>query len=132
MYLITKSGVNIENIRPEMAIALLIVMQVFEKYDQIATITSTTEGIHKEDSLHYKGLAFDIRISHLKPQELSMISSELILKLAQADRHYQLVSEKTHIHIEYDTKKSTYYSYQKNTYHIAQDITVPGDKNETL
>ena len=63
-----------------------------------AIITSTTDGRHMPDSLHYKGLAVDLRIRDLSIGEQRRYFSSLryaLLKLCG------VVLEHDHIHVEY-------------------------------
>jgi hypothetical protein len=61
------------------------------------TITSTTDGAHKTGSLHYSGRAVDIRTWHVPDVEKLAASLRVIL-----GRHYDVVVETDHLHIEYD------------------------------
>jgi len=71
------------------------------------TVTSITDGNHSDGSLHYKGLAVDLRTRHDKggaqwPDHVKeCIASRLRLKLGD---DYDVVVEGTHIHAEYDPK----------------------------
>ena len=68
-----------------------------EKYEM--TVTSALDGKHGVKSLHYKGLAIDIRTRDMKkPVDCyKRIKDKL-------DKDFDVVLEKTHIHIEYDPK----------------------------
>jgi len=64
-------------------------------------ITSILDGKHKNESKHYEGNAFDIRIWIYSESELHTLISNLKDNLG-AD--YDVVLHKTHVHIEYDPK----------------------------
>jgi len=65
-------------------------------------ITSVIDGKHRPNSLHYSGLAFDLRTRHLKTEDgVKNVAAEIRGALG---REYDVVVEKDHIHIEYDPK----------------------------
>lgn len=65
-------------------------------------ITSCLDGQHMATSLHYKGLAVDLRTRTLPTEEaVEAAVSALRLRLGRA---YDVVHEPTHIHVEYDPK----------------------------
>lgn len=67
MSLIFKEGVSIRGIRPETTIAITSALSVFDKnHLGDLMITAGTDGVHMQGSLHYKGLAFDLRV-HNQP-----------------------------------------------------------------
>ena len=91
-----KDGVFLAGLKPEMISAIDKCAKVFEANNVILTITSTTEGVHRPHSHHYKGLAFDIRTWSINAEEYKRkIQDEL-------GPAYQVINEPTHIHIEYD------------------------------
>lgn len=63
------------------------------------TITSGKDGNHSYNSLHYQGLAIDLRTRDMK-------NPKMVIKLLKKALDYELdiVLEKDHIHIEYDPK----------------------------
>ena len=68
--------------------------KVFQKFGVAeAVITSGRDGIHKTDSFHYKGKAFDLRTWHV----LEALNEALREELGP---HYDVLLEKDHIHIE--------------------------------
>ena len=90
-----------ETIRPEIT---MIIPSVAARFEQCGAsycmITSAMDGTHSEKSLHYKGLALDFRIKHLsRPDDAGRITANLRRDLGD---NYDVVLEKTHIHIEYD------------------------------
>jgi hypothetical protein len=73
------------------------------------TITSLCDGTHGENSKHYTGYAIDVRIrdiSTLYPTDRKYLSNEVTGFANRIQRRlgsdYDVVLEKTHIHIEYD------------------------------
>lgn len=64
-------------------------------------VTSILDGVHSTRSLHYKGLAFDMRIHIYSQSVVKSIMEELEYLLG---KNYDVVLEKDHIHVEYDPK----------------------------
>lgn len=64
-------------------------------------VTSILDGVHSNRSLHYKGLAFDMRTHIYTQYEISKLMGNLKWMLGA---NYDVVLEKDHIHIEYDPK----------------------------
>jgi len=80
--------------------ALLHAMYVLQRHGMSSlTVTSALDGVHKTGSLHYQGLAIDIR-SRTLPDELT-IANELRDDLGP---DYDVLLERDHIHIEYDPR----------------------------
>lgn len=96
-----KKGVRIFGIRPEMVFAHSIVAEVYKEFDRDCIITSCTEGKHSKGSEHYKGDALDYRIRHLISGEAERIHAQIKERLGG---DFDVVLEKTHIHIEFDPK----------------------------
>lgn len=100
-----KQGVEAKDIRPEILLGAVIVESAAQKVlgnDYVMTITSIKDGRHRSDSLHYKGLAVDIRINDMGGLE----NVNKILQLA-ADflgNEFDIVLESDHIHLEFDPK----------------------------
>lgn len=65
------------------------------------TVTSMEDSQHGLNSLHYSGNAADIRTRHVPVSQLPALHRALVDALG---RDYDVVLEKTHIHIEYDPK----------------------------
>jgi hypothetical protein len=66
-----------------------------------AEVTSIVEGDHSERSLHYAGLAFDLRSWYLD----DLVSFCNMLRTALGDK-YDVVLEATHIHVEFQPKRT--------------------------
>lgn len=96
-----KSNVTCDGIKIQCLDAILICARIFFKYGENFTITSITDGVHSALSLHYKGLAFDIRTRELKNMTPKQMAD--LLKIALGDE-YDVVVENTHIHVEHDPK----------------------------
>jgi hypothetical protein len=99
-----KQGVTLDSrVKAPILYALGIAEVLFRQFNRELVVTSLTEGEHKTDSLHYKGLAADIRIRHLSAQEQRdvFVRFKNILDYMGFD----VVLEADHIHIEFDFKK---------------------------
>lgn len=96
---------------PEILRALVIVAGVCDGFGIRFTVTSMQDGRHSANSLHYRGgicRAFDMRTRDEGPG-YAQWSDDLKRQLADAIRNalgkdYDVVVERTHIHIEYDPK----------------------------
>lgn len=94
-----KPGVDIRGLQPQMAIAAVIAERVYAAHGAELMITSGAEGQHMEGSLHYKGLAIDIRLP--APDK---IAADVLALRASLGAQFDVVLEKDHVHIEFDPK----------------------------
>ena len=96
--MLVKAGVDISRLKPEIRKILgtidLIIWGI-EKREMV--ITSTYEGSHCACSLHYANLAVDVRRSFDNNSSYEEIKERL-------GKDYDVILERTHIHIEYDPK----------------------------
>ena len=102
-----KEGVSVEGIQ-------IVTIQAMNKIDSYMTITtdvgmmvtSCTDGKHMDGSLHYKGLAFDLRTWRAPTCGVQMNKgrkAEIAYNLRNIlGDPWQVIVEPTHIHIEYD------------------------------
>ena len=104
-----KEGVSRKSLEPIMSLALHHLDNIFNTYDKELVIKSTYDGNHKEGSLHYLGLAVDIRTRAsntgdvvLYPNEIKDIEKKF--QRIMKDKRFQFVIEKTHLHLEYDRR----------------------------
>lgn len=94
-----KIGVYPAQLQTETLFAMLLCEDVLKSTGHDLIITSISDGLHKKDSLHYDGFAFDLRINHLR----GISSCELRDRLQRALPFvYQVILEPSHIHVEYD------------------------------
>lgn len=86
---------------PVMAIAHTVVASVFNEYGYDCTITSAMEGEHSKNSLHYVGRALDFRT-----RDILSYNADAIVERAKGalGPDFDVVLEKTHLHVEYDPK----------------------------
>lgn len=78
--------------------AAIIAEAVFAKYGSELVITSANDGKHRQDSLHYKGRALDLRTWHVSGREWQVAKD---LQRALGD-DFDVVAESDHIHLELD------------------------------
>ena len=105
-----KEGVKVDGISKEIINAMAITEAVLmDNFGYELTVTSVTDGTHKEGSKHYEGKAFDIRTwefhepgIQLPKEEKEMIAGYLQDALGD---DFDVVVERTHIHIEYDPEE---------------------------
>lgn len=93
--------VSLETLSPQMTIATLVACSVYQAHQKACVITSGDDGTHKHGSHHYTGNALDFRTRHLTPTKTKTIYQQIKHALKQ---HFDVILEKTHIHIEYDPK----------------------------
>ena len=102
--MILKKGVLIKGIKPETIMGILFAESIWktslDTNDQMV-ITSVTDGKHMKGSLHYNGYGFDVRTNFLTSAQITIFFDALKNHM---DYEFDIVLEKTHIHIEYDPK----------------------------
>jgi hypothetical protein len=96
--MLLKLGVSIDRLDQRVRRALGIVDACYAKVGEEAVVTSTFEGTHMPNSLHYANLALDVRLP--RSGAPAMQGS---LKTALGP-DFDVVLEDTHIHVEYDPK----------------------------
>ena len=97
--MLLKMGVDASRLQEEIRRILGIIEFLYMKQGEEPVITSTYEGTHSPQSLHYANLAIDIRIPRIGDP------ADMVVKLKQnLNKDYDIVLEKDHIHIEYDPK----------------------------
>lgn len=91
-----KPGVRIAGMQTEILLAVVIAHELFREQAQTLTVTSCTDGVHKERSLHYVGRAVDLRLpTAAKERMVEQLAGRL-------GDEYDVVLEGDHIHVEYD------------------------------
>ena len=93
-----KAGVDISRLERNTRKGLQKAAYQYEFYGEEIVVTSTYEGNHGPGSLHYANQAFDARLPHASADA---IISGMINTMGP---EFDVVQEKTHIHIEYDPK----------------------------
>jgi hypothetical protein len=91
-----KSGVT-----PRLIVIAAAAANVSNDLGLTLVVTSGTDGKHMKGSKHYTGEALDIRRSNIASERVSMVCELLRARLG---KNYDVVLERTHIHVEYDPK----------------------------
>ncbi|MCP3683884.1 MAG: hypothetical protein GY861_14470 [bacterium] len=96
-----KSGVKIAGIRPEMVYALMIADRIYQEYGLECVLTSCMEGKHRRGSLHYVGLAIDLRSRDMSDTVKIEVINKLQKKLGE---NFDVVKSKYCLHLEFNPK----------------------------
>ncbi len=99
--MVIKEGVKLAGLRPEMLVALMVANHVYASIGKNVVVTSVMDGKHSRGSLHYVGFAFDLRINSLTASEIKIVVHLLKLHLSS---EFDVVLERTHIHVEFQPK----------------------------
>jgi hypothetical protein len=94
-----KSSVDLRGLQPQMVLAYVIACKCYGQY--ACVITSCSDSKHGPNSLHYKGLALDLRTQHLPTPAVQGIVDKLKESLGP---QFDVVLEDDHIHVEWDPK----------------------------
>lgn len=101
-----KPGVSLRLLQPQALLAIVAADQTFAEAGYGCTVTSGDDGQHLPESLHYRGLAVDIRTKRAGMSQ--DIAQALAVKLrARLGLEFQVIVESDHMHIEYDPPKPT-------------------------
>lgn len=103
-----KPGVIFKELNARLFHVCITATFVWEKYQLIPTITSANDSIHCANSLHYKNLAWDLRIWGLPdPQKVADELRDILnIKSNDYDVIYGDPKHLDHIHVEYDPKEN--------------------------
>ncbi len=101
--LLLKPGVRIAGLRPEILFAIVAAERVCAEMSVDCVVTACVDGVHQAGSLHYCGLAVDLRSRDFRPGDLDKAIAH-IKQCLGAD--YDVVLEKDHVHIEFQQKRS--------------------------
>ncbi len=96
-----KKGVKAKGLQPEILLAILEAREVYRKFHAELVITSLLDGVHMPTSLHYEGLAVDIRTRNLSEKNRPIAAAKLRYALGT---EYDVVLEATHLHVEFQPK----------------------------
>jgi len=94
-------GTRVKGIKPEMIVAMMVMLGIYTEYQCDCVVTSCTDGQHGEHSLHLFGYALDFRTRNLTDIEATEVAGKLAARLS---KEYQVVREEDHIHVEFDPR----------------------------
>jgi hypothetical protein len=108
-----KLGATITGLKIQMRRVMMIADYVWKDFGQECVITSGTETtefnnledenplIHSPGSLHPFGYALDFRTRYFSELDKQRVAAKLSAKLEEISPQYRVITEKTHIHVEY-------------------------------
>lgn len=97
--MIIKKSASLNGLQLVMRPVLVIASSVWVDYGQELTVTCGTDGTHSAGSLHYYGLALDLRTKYFNEKTKFKVFKDLKDKLGSK---YDVVMHTTHIHVEHD------------------------------
>lgn len=97
-----KNGVKSDGVQAPVWYAIGVAEVVWRDLNTQLVVTALTDGVHKEGSFHYKGLAADLRTRDLSQTARMVALSRLKALLDQ--QGYDVILEADHIHVEFDPK----------------------------
>jgi len=99
-----KEGVDLLGFQPQISLAITVAYSCYSavEKDGECVITSCSDGQHSRGSRHYIGLAFDLRTRNLNDEQKEALYGMIKECLTN---QYDVVLEKTHIHVEYDPER---------------------------
>jgi len=100
--LLLKPGVRVAGLRSEILLAVVAAERVCAEMGVDCVVTACVDGVHKAGSLHYCGLAVDLRSRDFRPGDLDKAIAR-IRQCLGAD--YDVVLENEHVHVEFDQKQ---------------------------
>jgi hypothetical protein len=106
MSLLFKEGVQMKWLVPQMLLAVEVVQDEFKQQGLDTVITSITDGVHKQNSLHYIGRALDFRTKHAAGI-MKGVAARIAKRLHPLgfDVLFEHVGEENeHLHVEWDPK----------------------------
>ena len=96
-----KSGVILNGLNINMRKVLILADKLWAENGQELVITAGLDGAHSPGSLHYYGLALDLRTRYFDLRTQEIIAQRLSDGLGD---DYDVVLHRSHIHVEYDPK----------------------------
>lgn len=96
-----KEGVTLRGLKAETLLAMQVAVDVVKEQEgKDCIITSITDGVHTQGSVHKDGEAFDMRSFHLSNP--GKVAAALKARLPGL---YDVVLETDHIHVEMDPRR---------------------------
>ncbi len=101
--LMLKPGVRVTGMRPEILFAIVAAERAYQKAGHDCVLTACVDGRHTTGSLHYAGLAVDLRTRDVPAAELKDLLACIRDSLGP---DYDVILEADHLHIEFQPKLS--------------------------
>lgn len=99
--MLLREGVILAGLQPEMRIVKKFAGSIWKKHGQECVILSGLDREHSDGSLHPFGYALDLRSRYFGKDQIQVVAKELRGAIGPK---YQVLTEATHIHVEYDPK----------------------------
>jgi hypothetical protein len=99
-----KTGVILTGIRPEVFFAWQVACNIWEEVFVPCVISSGREGTHSAHSLHYEGLAIDLRLPSWYGRPVGDDHQVYAALKQELGPLYDVVLEGNHVHVEYQPK----------------------------
>ena len=96
-----KDGVILAGLDIKMRPVLIAADSIWDEYGQELVVTAGLDGAHSAGSLHYYGLALDLRTRYFDDAMREVIGQDLEDRLPI---DYDVVVHSSHVHVEYDPK----------------------------
>jgi hypothetical protein len=96
-----KPDVRAKGVQPEILLGLVILERLFARYRVDLVVTSLLDGEHMPGSLHYKGLAADVRSREVDVTLRAQLLREARVALGP---DFDFILESDHFHLEFDPK----------------------------
>lgn len=93
-----KEGVIIQGLDFAMRPVLVEASRIWREYGQELVVTAALDGEHSAGSLHYYGLALDLRSRDFDEFDDEVVGQDLRVALGP---DYDVIVHKSHIHVEY-------------------------------
>ena len=94
-----KEGASLQGLDIKMRPVLLAADRIWKGRGQELVVTAGTDGTHSAGSLHYYGLALDLRTRYFAPGEVGNV----VIQLREAlGADFDVIKHASHIHVEFD------------------------------
>lgn len=99
-----KTGVDPVALAPQLLLALYVADGIWRELGEELVVTSLNDSKHSHTSLHYAGMAADLRTRYFSPAQVNNAAARLREALG-TNPSYDVVVESDHIHLEYQPKR---------------------------
>jgi len=99
-----KESASLAGLDPRVRPILILADDIWTVLGQELVVTSGLDGSHSAGSLHYYGLAVDLRTRYFTVAQAKKAAERLKAQLARVDRDdgkYTVLLEQTHIHAHF-------------------------------